>query len=75
MKTIKFLFSLLIVLLVYSNFAQAQQDYKTVQNFKARYQRIETDIKSADSLAQLIQLESTINQFESDYSANKGLLR
>jgi hypothetical protein len=73
MNTIKFLFSLLIVLLVYSNFAQAQQDYKTVQNFKARYQRIETDIKSADSLAQLIQLESTINQFESDYSANKSL--
>lgn len=74
MKTIKFLFSLLIILLVYSNFAQAQQDYKIVQNFKARYQRIETDIKSADSLAQLIQLESTINQFESDYSANKSLL-
>ena len=74
MKTIKFLFSLLIILLVYSNFAQAQQDYKIVQNFKARYQRIETDIKTADSLAQLIQMDNTINQFESDYSANKNLL-
>ena len=75
MKTIKFLFSLFIILLVYSNIAQAQQqDYKIVQNFKARYQRIESDIKSADSLVQLIQMENTINQFESDYSANKTLL-
>ena len=74
MKTIKFLLSVIFILAVFSNLSPAQQDYKTVQDFKARYHQIEMDIKTADSLAQLIQLENTINQFESDYSANKGLL-
>ena len=74
MNNLKYLLSVIFILVVFSNLSQAQQDYKTVQNFKARYQRIETDIKTADSLAQLIQLENTIDQFESDYSANKSLL-
>lgn len=74
MKTIKFFLSIIFILAVYSNSSVAQQDYKIVQNFKAKYQQIETNIKSADSLAQLNQLEATINQFESDYSGNKALL-
>jgi hypothetical protein len=74
MKNIKFIFSLVFILVVFSNLSRAQEDYKTVQNFKARYQQIETSIKSADSLAQLDQLEATINQFESDYKGNKALL-
>jgi hypothetical protein len=74
MKNIKFLLSIILVLIIYSNFSQAQEDYKTVQNFKARYHQIETNIKSADSLAQLDQLDANINQFESDYKANKALL-
>ena len=74
MRNIKFLLSLVFVLVVFNNLSQAQEDYKTVQNFKARYQQIETSIKSADSLAQLEQLEATINQFESDFKGNKTLL-
>ena len=74
MRNIKFLLSLVFVLVVFNNLSRAQGDYKTVQNFKARYQQIETSIKSADSLAQLEQLEATINQFESDFKGNKTLL-
>ena len=74
MKTIKFLLSIIFILAVCSNFSQAQQDYKIVQSFKTRYTQIETSIKTADSLAQLNQLETAINQFESDYSANKEML-
>jgi hypothetical protein len=74
MKNIKFLLSLVFILVVFNNLSRAQEDYKTVQNFKARYSQIETSIKSADSLAQLEQLEATINQFESDFKGNKALL-
>jgi hypothetical protein len=74
MKNLKFLLSLVFILVVFNNLSKAQEDYKTVQNFKARYSQIETSIKSADSLAQLEQLEATINQFESDFRGNKALL-
>jgi hypothetical protein len=74
MKNIKFLLSLVFILIIFNNLSKAQVDYKTVQNFKVRYHQIETSIKSADSLAQLDQLEAAINQFESDFKGNKALL-
>ena len=74
MKTVKFLLSVIFILAIYSNFSQAQQDYKIVQDFKIKYKQFQSDIKTADSLAQLNQLEADINKFESDYSANKSLL-
>jgi hypothetical protein len=74
MKNLKFLLSLIFALIIFNNLSRAQEDYKTVQNFKARYHQIETSIKDADSLSQLVQMEATIDQFESDFKGNKTLL-
>lgn len=75
MKTLKILISLFLVLLCYSSFSLAQeQDYKIVQDFKAEYQQIQNDIKNADSLAQLDQIELRMNKLQSTYSSHEALL-
>jgi len=75
MKTLKIMFSVVLALIFSGSFTPAQQqDYKIVQDFKAKYHQIENDIKNAESLAQLNDLEIQINQMETTYSVNKELL-
>ncbi len=74
MKKLNIFLSLLIVLLFYSSLIFAQQDYEIVQGFKTDYQQVKQDIKSADSLAQLDQIENQINDLANKYSPNKELL-
>ena len=75
MKTLKIMFSVVLALIFSGSFTPAQQqDYKIVQDFKAKYHQIENDIKNAESLAQLNDLEIQISQAETTYSVNKELL-
>ncbi len=56
------------------NFLFAQSDYEIVQNFKERVNKIELEIKDADSLAALSEVENNIEKLRSDFTKNKELL-
>ncbi|HKI77561.1 MAG TPA: hypothetical protein VKA26_03360 [Ignavibacteriaceae bacterium] len=75
MKNLKKIFSVVLMIVLYSNFSSAQQkDYKVVQSFKTKYMQIENGIKDADSLAQLSLIEKQIDELVNSYSPNKDLL-
>src|SRR4030067_509851 len=56
------------------NLLFAQSDYEIVQNFKERVSNIEQEIRDADSLAALSNVEYNIEKLRSDFTANKELL-
>ncbi len=74
MKTMNFLFMLFFAFLFLGSFALAQQDYQTVQDFKAKVNQIDAAIKSASTTAELDQLKTQIQQLNNDYSSKKQLL-
>ena len=64
----------LIHFLLGMNLLFAQSDYEIVQNFKERVSNIEQEIRAADSLAALSEVENNIEKLRSDFTANKELL-
>jgi hypothetical protein len=56
------------------NLIHAQSDYKIVQDFKAKYQELRQAIEDADSLEQLSDIQTQIEDFSNDSSPNKALL-
>ncbi len=56
------------------NMVFAQSDYEIVQNFKKRVTQIEEQIKDADSLSALREVENSIGKLKSDFLKNKELL-
>jgi hypothetical protein len=64
----------LIQFLFGMNLLFAQSDYEIVQNFKERVSKIETEIRDADSLAALSEVENSIEKLRSDFTKNKELL-
>ena len=64
----------LIHLFLGMNLLFAQSDYEIVQNFKERVSNIEQEIRDADSLAALSNVEYNIEKLRSDFTANKELL-
>lgn len=66
------LFSLLII--VFTSLTLAQSDYKTVQNFKKDYVKIEQQIKEADSLADLSSIAGDIGMLRQNYMMQADLL-
>ena len=63
-----------IIIIAAAKFLSAQSDYQIVHNFNVKYQLIHENIKDADSLAQLEQLEDSIQTLKSNFVANKELL-
>ncbi|KAF0216637.1 MAG: hypothetical protein FD178_1101 [Ignavibacteria bacterium] len=53
---------------------RAQSDYEKTQNFKARYQQLETAIKNATSLDECNTISENIAKLKSEFLADKGLL-
>jgi FtsZ-binding cell division protein ZapB/SepF-like predicted cell division protein (DUF552 family) len=66
-------FIAVIILCIFSS-AFAQSDYETVQNFKKEYKELEQAIKDADSLAQLDDVLTRINQLRGKYELDRDLL-
>ncbi len=64
----------LVHLLFGMNFLFAQSDYEIVQNFKERAAKIEQQIKDADSLAALNEIENSIDKLQTDFASNRELL-
>uniref|UniRef100_A0A832DFN9 Uncharacterized protein n=1 Tax=Ignavibacterium album TaxID=591197 RepID=A0A832DFN9_9BACT len=63
----------LIILFIVSNLA-AQSDYEIVQNFKARYQQLEQQIKNAVSLDELNAVTGEIERLKNEFSTYRELL-
>ncbi|KAF0151371.1 MAG: hypothetical protein FD143_2039 [Ignavibacteria bacterium] len=53
---------------------KAQSDYEKTQNFKARYQQLETAIKNAASLDECNTISENIAKLKSDFLSDKNLL-
>lgn len=63
----------LIILFIVSNL-EAQSDYEIVQNFKARYQQLEQQIKNAVSLDELNAVTGEIERLKNEFSTYRELL-
>jgi len=63
---------LLSLMLVHSSFAQS--DYEIVQDFKAKYQEIEKQIKDTLSLEELNTVVAAIDQLKQEFAEHKELL-
>jgi|GEM_PF-2036835 len=74
MKKMNLLIVIFSAVLLSSYISFAQQDYQTVQNFKAKVKQIDQAIQSASTADQLNQIKSQIDQLSSDYSSKKDLL-
>ncbi len=74
MKKINLYVILISFLLVINTKLSAQQDYQIVQSFKDKNQQIESAIKNAQSLDQLKQIQSQIDQLKSDFQSHRDLL-
>ena len=66
MRTLKISAIMIFIFSLFCNYAIAQQDYKIVQDFKTQYQRIKEGINKADSLSELNQFETQINQLAAE---------
>lgn len=64
----------LIQFLFGMNLLFAQSDYEIVQNFKERANQVQQEIRDADSLVALSEVESNIEKLRSDFIGNKELL-
>ncbi|MHB1686041.1 MAG: hypothetical protein ACYCVH_01475 [Ignavibacteriaceae bacterium] len=74
MKKINILLTMIAIFLFLSCQIFAQQDYKTVENYKAKHKQIEEAIKSAGTLTDLDQVKTQIDQLSGDYMPHKELL-
>lgn len=68
------IFSVIILIFIFSIFSYAQQDYQIVQKFKAQCSTIKTSIANASSLDELNSIRPQIDQLKSDFEPNKKLL-
>jgi peptidoglycan hydrolase CwlO-like protein len=73
-KYIRILLSMAFLSFLSGSLLNAQSDYKIVQDFKAKYQELRQAITDADSLEQLSEIQSQIEDFRNDSYANKALL-
>lgn len=69
---IKLLIVFLIIIISHTSFAQS--DYEIVQNFKAKYQKIERQIKDASTLEELNVVVAVIDQLKQEFAVHKELL-
>ncbi len=69
-----FINSFLLFLLLTNLNGFAQSDYEMVQSFKERYQILSDGIKSANSLEELDNLSSEIDNLKRDFSAKRVVL-
>jgi len=67
-----FLTPFLIIILISG--LNAQSDYEIVQNFKARYQQLEQQIKNAVTLDELNAVTGEIERLKNEYSTYRDLL-
>jgi predicted nuclease with TOPRIM domain len=67
-----FLTPFLIIILISG--LNAQSDYEIVQNFKARYQQLEQQIKNAITLDELNAVTGEIERLKNEYSTYRDLL-
>lgn len=65
---------IVFVAVILTGAIQAQSDYETVQNFKARYDKIEESIKNAGGLDDCFAIENEIIKLKGDFAGNKDLL-
>jgi len=66
--------SIIILSLVFAQSSFAQSDYEIVQNFKAKHQEIEKQIKDATTLDELNAVVTGIDQLKQKYVEHKELL-
>ena len=64
----------IFLLLIFTQPGFAQSDYEIVQNFKAKHQKIEKQIKDATSLEELNAVVIGIDQLKQEYVEHKELL-
>lgn len=74
MKNKNILSSVAALIFVFNFLCFAQQDYQVVQKFKSSQSAIEHAIKNAESLDELNQIQSQIDQLKSDNQSHKDLL-
>lgn len=72
----RFILKLSIILLsfLFAQSSLAQSDYEIVQNFKAKYQEIEKQIKDTLSLEELNTVVAAIDQLKQEFNEHKELL-
>jgi len=68
------LFLIVFFAIAFGATLRAQSDYEKTQNFKARYQQLETAIKNATSLDECNTISENIAMLKSEFLADKGLL-
>lgn len=68
------LFLIVFFAIAFGATLRAQSDYEKTQNFKARYQQLETAIKNATSLDECNTISENIAKLKSEFLADKGLL-
>jgi len=66
--------SIILLSLMFAQSAFAQSDYEIVQNFKAKYQEIEKQIKDTLSLEELNKVVAAIDQLKQEFNEHKELL-
>jgi len=72
---IKLIISIVLIHVLFGmNLLFAQSDYEIVQNFKEGVSKIEQQIRDADSLDALSEVENSIEKLRSDFISNKELL-
>ncbi|RPI70500.1 MAG: hypothetical protein EHM47_12010, partial [Ignavibacteriales bacterium] len=74
MKNKIFINITLVFFILGTYLAFPQSDYEIVQDFKNRAGRIEQQIKDADSLTAIREVEVSIDKLKSDFISYKGLL-
>jgi len=67
-------FSIILFSLMFAQQSFAQSDYEIVQNFKAKYQEIEKQIKDTLSLEELNAVVTSIDQLKQEFNQHKELL-
>ena len=66
--------AVLFLLFLFYNISMAQSDYEIVQDFKAKYQEIEKQIKDTLSLEELNTVVAMIDQLKQEFNVHKELL-
>jgi hypothetical protein len=66
--------SIILLSLMWVQFSFAQSDYEIVQDFKAKYQEIEKQIKDTLSLEELNTVVAMIDQLKQEFNEHKELL-
>lgn len=74
MKRINFISSLIAIIVFFYCNIFAQQDYQIVQDFKGKQKEILQSIKNSNSVDDLNQIQTQIDQLKNDYASHKDLL-